>query len=104
MDRYCADRILERLVKRAGIEKRISPQSVRHSVITVALDADIPLRDVQVTASNADLRTTMCYDEPAAVSIARNVSRVDLQLPERLDERDRAPTAATSDTEQSGRP
>ncbi|MCA1681596.1 MAG: tyrosine-type recombinase/integrase [Actinobacteria bacterium] len=31
MDRYCADRMVKRLVKRAGIDKRISPHSLRHS-------------------------------------------------------------------------
>ena len=51
-----------RLVKRAGIDKRISPHSLRHSFITAALDAGVPLRDVQEAASHADPRTTMRYD------------------------------------------
>ena len=46
MDRYCADRMVKRLVKRAGIDKHISPHSLRHSFITAALDAGVPLRDV----------------------------------------------------------
>jgi integrase/recombinase XerD len=62
MDRYCADRMVKRLVKRAGIDKRISPHSLRHSFITAALDAGVPLRDVQEAASHADPRTTMRYD------------------------------------------
>jgi integrase/recombinase XerD len=47
MDRYCADRMVKRLVKRAGIDKRISPHSLRHSFIIAALDAGVPLSDVQ---------------------------------------------------------
>jgi integrase len=62
MDRYCADRMVKRLVKRAGIDKRISPHSLRHSFITAALDAGVPLRYVQEAASHADPRTTMRYD------------------------------------------
>ena len=62
MDRYCADRMVKRSVKRAGIDKRISPHSLRHSLITAALGAGVPLRDVQEAASHADPRTTMCYD------------------------------------------
>lgn len=54
MDRYSADRMVKRLVKRAGIDKRISPHSLRHSFITAALDAGVPLRDVQEAASHAD--------------------------------------------------
>ncbi len=46
----------------AGITKRISPHSLRHSFITAALDAGVPLRDVQDAASHADPRTTMRYD------------------------------------------
>ena len=62
MDRYAADRTVKRLARRAGITKRISPHSVRHSFITAALDAGVPLRDVQEAASHADPRTTTRYD------------------------------------------
>ena len=62
MDRYRADRMVKRLTERAGIDKRISPHSLRHSFITAALDAGVPLRDVQEAASHADPRTTMRYD------------------------------------------
>jgi integrase len=48
--------------KRAGIDKRISLHSLRHSFITAALDVGVPLRDVQEAASHADPRTTMRYD------------------------------------------
>jgi integrase len=62
MDRYAADRTVKRLARRAGITKRISPHSLRHSFITCALDAGVPLRDVQEAASHSDPRTTMRYD------------------------------------------
>jgi site-specific recombinase XerD len=62
MDRHQAARIVARLARRAGIDKRISPHSLRHSFITAALDAGVPLRDVQEAASHADPRTTMRYD------------------------------------------
>ena len=62
LDRYGATRIVKRRAKAAGIVKRISPHSLRHSFITAALDAGVPLRDVQDAASHADPRTTMRYD------------------------------------------
>ncbi len=62
MDRYAADRTVKRLARQAGITKRISPHSLRHSFITAALDAGVPLRDVQEAAGHADPRTTMRYD------------------------------------------
>ncbi len=62
LDRHASARIVRRLAKRAGIDKRISPHSLRHSFITAALDAGVPLRDVQEAASHSDPRTTMRYD------------------------------------------
>jgi integrase/recombinase XerD len=61
-DRHDAARIVKRLVKRAGMDKTISPHSLRHSFITAALDAGVPLRDVQQAASYSDQRTTMRYE------------------------------------------
>jgi integrase/recombinase XerD len=48
--------------RRAGITKTITPHTLRHAFITAALDAGVPLRDVQEAASHADPRTTMRYD------------------------------------------
>ena len=45
-----------------GISKSISPHSLRHSFITAALDAGVPLRDVQIAARHSDPRTTTRYD------------------------------------------
>ena len=62
LDRHAASRIVRRLAKRAGIDQRVTPHSLRHSFITAALDAGVALRDVQEAASHADPRTTMRYD------------------------------------------
>ena len=62
LDRHAAARIVRRLAKASGIEKHVTPHSLRHSFITAALDAGVALRDVQEAASHADPRTTMRYD------------------------------------------
>ena len=62
MNRHQAARVVRRLARQAGIDKTISPHSLRHSFITAALDAGVPLRDVQEAASHADPRTTMRYN------------------------------------------
>jgi integrase/recombinase XerD len=62
MNRHQAARVVRRLARHAEIDKTISPHSLRHSFITAALDAGVPLRDVQEAASHADQRTTMRYD------------------------------------------
>jgi Phage integrase family len=62
IDRHAAGRIVRRIARRAGIAKRVGPHTLRHAFITAALDAGVPLRDVQEAASHADPRTTMRYD------------------------------------------
>jgi len=47
LDRHAAGRIVRRLARRAGIDKPMSPHSLRHAAITAALDAGCSLRDVQ---------------------------------------------------------
>ena len=62
LDRHAAGRIVRRAARQAGITKRVGPHTLRHAFITAALDAGVPLRDVQEAASHADPRTTMRYD------------------------------------------
>jgi integrase/recombinase XerD len=62
LDRHGAGRIVRKVARRAGITKTVTPHTLRHAFITAALDAGVPLRDVQEAASHADPRTTMRYD------------------------------------------
>ena len=62
LDRHGAGRIVRKVARRAGIAKTVTPHTLRHAFITAALDAGVPLRDVQEAASHADPRTTMRYD------------------------------------------
>jgi len=75
LDRHAASRTVRRLARRAGIAKRIGPHSLRHAFITAALDAGVPLRDVQEAASHADPRTTMRYDR-ARQSLDRHATYI----------------------------
>ena len=62
LDRHGAARIVRRVARRAGITKPVGPHTLRHAFITAALDAGVPLCDVQEAASHADPRTTIRYD------------------------------------------
>jgi len=75
MNRHQAARVVRRLAKQAGIDKVISPQSLRLSLITVAFEAGVPPRDVQEAASHADPRTTMRYDR-ARRSLDRHATSI----------------------------
>jgi integrase/recombinase XerD len=56
--------MIKRLAKRAGIPAAasITPHSLRHTFVTEALAAGVPLQDVQDAAGHADPRTTRRYD------------------------------------------
>jgi site-specific recombinase XerD len=57
-------RLVRRLAKAAGIEswRQLSAHSLRHTAITLALDAGASVRDVQDYAGHRDPRTTRRYD------------------------------------------
>ena len=75
LNRHGAARVVRRIARRAGIAKRVGPHTLRHAFITAALDAGVPLRDVQEAASHADPRTTMRYDR-ARVSLDRHATYI----------------------------
>jgi len=62
MDRRGVDRIVKRLAKEAGITKRISPHSLRHTFITLALDAGVNVRNVRNSVGHSDDRMVAYYD------------------------------------------
>jgi site-specific recombinase XerD len=62
LDRHGAGRVVRKVARHARIGKTVTPHTLRHAFITAALDAGVPLRDVQEAASHADPRTTIRYD------------------------------------------
>jgi integrase/recombinase XerD len=75
LDRHGAGRIVRKVARHSGIGKAVTPHTLRHAFITAALDAGVPLRDVQEAASHADPRTTMRYDR-ARGSLDRHATYV----------------------------
>jgi integrase/recombinase XerD len=75
LDRHGAGRIVRRVARRAGLAKKIGPHTLRHVLSAAALDAGVPLRDVQEAGSHADPRTTMRYDR-ARVSLDRHATYI----------------------------
>ena len=61
LDRRTAHRWVKAIGKRAG-HGHVHPHMLRGAFIMAALDAGVPLRDVQLAARHADPRTTTIYD------------------------------------------
>jgi len=62
LDRFDCARLVTRAAKRAGVEKRLSPHSMRHGFVTLSLEAGQPLHAVADAAGHSDPRTTRRYD------------------------------------------
>ena len=61
LDRRTAHRWVRSIGKKAGLGI-VHPHMLRAAFIMAALDAGVPLRDVQLAARHADPRTTTIYD------------------------------------------
>jgi site-specific recombinase XerD len=75
LDQAALWKLVRRLARTAGIPswERLSPHSLRHTAITLALDAGAHLRDVQDFAGHRDPRTTRRYDR-ARDTLDRNAA------------------------------
>jgi integrase/recombinase XerD len=64
LDRVAAWRVIRKLARRAVPAKADSlhPHDFRHAFVTLSLDADVPLHEVQDAAGHADPRTTQRYN------------------------------------------
>jgi len=54
-------RALRLAVRRAGITKRVSPRTLRHSFATHAMEQGQPMPQIQIAMGHAHLRTTQTY-------------------------------------------
>ena len=78
VDRASLCRTVHRLAKRAGITKRVSPHTLRHSYATHLLDAGTDLRTIQVLLGHRNLKTTAIYLHVSQAKIAAAASPLDL--------------------------
>lgn len=62
LDQKSANLIVKRIAKQAGIRKTITPHSLRHTHVTIALDRGHNLRDLQNSMGYADGRQLARYD------------------------------------------
>jgi site-specific recombinase XerD len=70
-------RVVHAAADEAGIKKRVSPHTLRHSFATHLLEQDIDIRVIQVLLGHAKLDTTALYTRVATRTIRTVISPLD---------------------------
>jgi integrase/recombinase XerD len=74
MTAYNVQYLVAAFAREAGITKRLTPHGLRHSAITVGLDAGVSRRDMQDFARHADPKTTRLRPLPPRAQPARHLA------------------------------
>jgi integrase/recombinase XerD len=75
------NRVVHAAAEVAGIRKRVSPHTLRHSFATHLLEQDIDIRVIQVLLGHAKLDTTALYTRVARTTIGTVTSPLDRLVP-----------------------
>ena len=68
---------MQEAAETAGIRKRVSPHTLRHSFATHLLEQDVDIRVIQVLLGHSKLETTALYTKVATRTIQAVTSPLD---------------------------
>ena len=68
---------MQEAARKAGIDKRVTPHTLRHCFATALLEQGVDLRTVQVLLGHASLRSTTLYLHVTTARVQRIASPLD---------------------------
>jgi integrase/recombinase XerD len=77
-DRYsprAIQKLIQSAAKEAGLERRVHPHLMRHSVAQLLLDRGMPLEQLQKFLGHRDLKTTQIYAESSLAHVGESYRR-----------------------------
>lgn len=82
ISRSSFEKTFQRAAKRAGIQKRVSPHTLRHSFATHLLERGVNIRVIQRLLGHRSLRSTEIYTHVAQTYVSDTTSPLDDLLPD----------------------
>jgi site-specific recombinase XerD len=70
--------VLDKVVREAGIDKRVTPHTFRHTCATHLLDSGVDVRSVQVMLGHHSIKSTARYLHVSQARLAALPSPLDL--------------------------
>lgn len=98
------EKIVEELVERIGLSRKISPHTLRHSFATHLLDSGMPIRTIKELLGHESLSTTQKYTHTSPAELAKVYDRAHPRAKAKRGDNDKGDDDPSGETPGQGGP